>query len=363
MKRYVTDDIVAALRRDLRGGLHRAGEPLPTVAELRARFGVGTYAVRQALRQLRDEGYLSLRRHVGALVTDKCSLAWKGRIAFVRVNVNVSYFSSRLLVALSTAFEEAGWCVEPVFIPSTGNSEEDPAPLRRYIANGLSFAILYCQSHRIVELLDKRGIPYIVLNGFTRNFPNALGVVREDLRPAYRDLIAAMKAHGVRRVVEFDIHRRIDRGFKNMFFGAGIQMKWIMCDDDARDPYTPFGEEGGSRTLCDMRTFGHRAVAAYFAEGQNRASSPDAVVFDDDYLASGGVTALLEAGLRIPQDIRVVTYANSGNELVLGVTLARIQNDPVSYGEAVTDYVLKLLGGQRTSPPRIVWRFIPGESL
>ena len=73
--------------------------------------------------------------------------------------------------------------------------------------------------------------------------------------------------------------------------------------------------------------------------------------------------AILEAGLRIPEDIKVVSFANRGNEPVLGLSLARIENDPAAYGDAVADYVLALLAGRNPRPPRIEYRFVPGESL
>ena len=81
------------------------------------------------------------------------------------------------------------------------------------------------------------------------------------------------------------------------------------------------------------------------------------------HLAFGGIVAILEAGLRIPDDIRVVSFANRGNEPVLGLSLARIENDPTAYGAAVADYVLAVLAGRNPRPPRIEYRFIPGESL
>jgi DNA-binding LacI/PurR family transcriptional regulator len=90
---------------------------------------------------------------------------------------------------------------------------------------------------------------------------------------------------------------------------------------------------------------------------------PDAIIFDDDYLASGGINALLELGFKIPDTIKVVTYSNSGNVPVIGVPFARIENNPASYGDIIAEYVLKLLAGRKAAPPKICWRFVPGASL
>ena len=50
----------------------------------------------------------------------------------------------------------------------------------------------------------------------------------------------------------------------------------------------------------------------------------------DDYLAMGAIAALLESGVRIPEDVRLVTYYNKGFGPILTKTLARIEGDPES---------------------------------
>ena len=127
----------------------------------------------------------------------------------------------------------------------------------------------------------------------------------------------------------------------------------MMCTLDGEIP----------NSLEDVKRSGYLGVAKFLADEKNRKRLPDVIIFDDDYLAVGGIAALLEQGLRIPHDVRVVTYSNTGNAPIIGVSLARIENDPAAYGDAVANYVLNLLTGHRSSPPRVRWRFIPGDSL
>ena len=86
-------------------------------------------------------------------------------------------------------------------------------------------------------------------------------------------------------------------------------------------------------------------------------------LFDDDYLASGGLVALLEAGLRIPDDIRVATFCNRGDEPVMAVSFARIECDPTACADAAADYTLAVLAGKQPKLPRPEFTFIPGDSL
>jgi len=60
--------VVEAIRSEIQSGLYPAGELLPTESELRTRFGVSRHTVREALRQLRDEGLVASRQGAGTTV-------------------------------------------------------------------------------------------------------------------------------------------------------------------------------------------------------------------------------------------------------------------------------------------------------
>ncbi len=345
--------IAEAIRSEMVDGCHRAGDVLPPVEELCARFGAAAFAVRRALHLLRDEGLVTITKHVGAVVTDRASFAWKGRIAFIHNSTSASYFSQRLAILLARRFDAAGWEMDAVFFESNREGQLDLEPIRRRMASGLSFAIVLSEYREITGLLDRAAVPYVVLNGYAREFPNARAVIREGTAQCYGELIAAMKERNVRTIQEFDFNHRMDRSFQSRIRGAGFTVRRVLSDFDNET----------QRPLRDARACGHDAVARFLANPANRAHLPDVILFDDDYIATGGIVALLEAGLRIPDDVRVVTYSNRGNELVTAVPLARIEIDPETWAEAVANYVLAQLAGHRAPVPRPKLRFIPGESL
>ena len=348
-----SDRIAGALAEEIRLGLLRAGAALPSVDALRARFGVGEYAARRAVKALAEAGLVSVKRHVGAVVAADSGLKWRGSVAFVCKGWHGSYFQHVLSMRFSQLVEAGGWRCAQVFLEHAPDGELDLSPLRRHLANGLDLVAGLFGERQIADELDRSGVPYIVLNGFTRKFPNALAVVHEETRRCYGQLIAELKRHGVRTVAEFDMSRSIDREFKRQFFESGINVERVMCKWDNERRWR----------LSDLRATGHATVAEYFAQERHRRYPPDVVMFDDDYLAAGGIAALYEAGFSIPRDIGVVGYANTGNKGVYGFSLARIENDPFSYAEKVASYVLKVLAGKRAAPPRISRMFIPGDSI
>ena len=321
---------------------------------MRKRFGAGEYAVRHALQRLRDEGFISLKQRMGAVVTEMCSSAWKGRVAFITVDSSGSYFRQKLSIQLAQRFRKAGWDFVPIFLDQAPEGKVDTESIQRYVANGLDFAVILTGRTQIAKVCDNLSLPYVVLNGFTRDFPNARAVIQEDFRNCFAEFISALRARRLKSVLEFDIERTMDRSFKNQLFEAGISVRSVLCSWENNSGYN----------LHDMRQCGYDSVSRFFADERNRAHLPDVVLFDDDHLATGGIVAMLEHGLRIPKDVKVVTYSNGGNDPIAGVSLTRIENDPVSYGDTVAAYVLKILAGRRrVAPPRISWRFILGESL
>ena len=246
-----------------------------------------------------------------------------------------------------------GWDCPAVFAPFVRKGEYDLSRLERLISNGLDFAVVLADSKKALELLELSSVPYVVLNGYTHNYPNARGVVREDFRECYKDLIRVMRERRVKTILEVDGDRVIDRSFKSLIAEAGFSMRRIICKGDADSPWS----------LQDVRSWGYRGVSDFLKAGRNGVNPPDVILFDDDYLAQGGLVALYEAGLRVPKDVKVVFYSNRGNASVMGFSAARVENDPIRYGEIVAEYVLKLLDGRRAAPPKISWRFTPGESL
>ena len=349
----ITGRIHDALRDDLARGVYRVGGALPSVDALRERFGAGEYAVRRALRRLRDEGFVTITRHVGAVATGKARGTWRGTVAFIAVRMSGSFFAQALEEQFAKRFASAGYSLVMVYLDSVDGKVGNVEALSRHLANGIAFAICACSDEDVIHPLDQAGVPYIIVGNFQREFPNARAIIREDFRECYADLIAAMRARGVRRVLEIDEERTIDRGFKGQLFEAGILTQQLMCRCNEEQRWH----------MNDVKRCGHRVVAEFLADPKNRADLPDAILFEDDYLAFGGIVAILEAGLRIPRDIRVVSFTNAGNEPVLGVSLARIVNDPETLGDAVADYVLALLAGRRAEPPRIAYRFVSGDSL
>ena len=91
---------------------------------------------------------------------------------------------------------------------------------------------------------------------------------------------------------------------------------------------------------------------------------PDVVFFTDDYVAQGGLLALLRHGVHIPEDVSVVSFANKGHLPIWDQKLTRMEMDPIAHSAVLAKAVRTYLhGGAFPSDLTLgtVWR--PGETF
>src|SRR5690349_17948159 len=65
--------VARTLRKEIVDGIYPVGSQLPTEHELRERFGVSRYTVREALRRLRDDNLVSSRPRAGTMVVARAA--------------------------------------------------------------------------------------------------------------------------------------------------------------------------------------------------------------------------------------------------------------------------------------------------
>ena len=182
MEKCLSETIAETLEADLASGRWKTGERLPSVDELRERFGAGEYAVRRAIRRLADSGAISVKKHVGAVVTAKPFWSWKGRVAFVAVGAMGSYFQQMLSIRFAQVFEPAGWQFVPVIIETAKDGSLDLEPLR-----------LLCKPLQGLWLRRERRPAGVVCRGDAQEAVDA-----DDFRgkPPYRAIRRLVLPHG-----------------------------------------------------------------------------------------------------------------------------------------------------------------------
>jgi len=223
------------------------------------------------------------------------------------------------------------------------NSEEDGAvessEVDRLLArqvDGLLIASAQAPaSLELFERIEARGVPYVLLD---RRFAGAnasyVGADDEAIgRLATRHLIE----RGCRRIAHIagpPLTPGVGRlkGYQDALAEAGLA---------GPDCYVVQATDDESGYLAARRLLGLEP-------------RPDAIFGYNDPTAAGALKAILEAGIAIPQEIKVIGVGNVHYSDLLRVPLSTIDQSSTAIGRQAADMLVKSIGSKRKRPARTV---------
>ena len=86
---------------------------------------------------------------------------------------------------------------------------------------------------------------------------------------------------------------------------------------------------------------------------------PDLIFFSDDYIARGALPVLMEQGVKVPSDVRIVTLSNRGFPPAFTHPLDTIEFDPSVAGRTLAQRVFDYLRtGKMDTNPVSVYSFV-----
>ena len=217
-------------------------------------------------------------------------------------------------------------------------------------------------SDEICRHLARRNVPFTVFREVCENQKGAVGFTHLNHSMAADDFAARCAAIGAKRVVQVYWNRYmcdvgpacnalgiavkkvklplVDRSYGSLLRTkrAGFEAFSNLLDDwSRRNPGRRFDAWNDSRTV-------------YFIA--------------DDYITAGALLAISEAGLRIPEDIRLATLSNAGLGPFYRKELSRMEFDLVAMGEQLADYTLEYLKtGKYPSGRAVGPKWIDGKTM
>jgi LacI family transcriptional regulator len=249
-------------------------------------------------------------------------------------------FFAEIALALSRAVRDKGYSL------IVSSSEEDPEiekeEISRLLGRRLDALIIASTGSNLeqFERMDSKAQPYVLidrdLTGLTANF---VGINDEKAGRLATEHLIDMGCRRVAHIRGQDNSTGIGRfeGYKQALRHRGL----------------PFSESYVvRRSYVDTETTRQGAEAMRLL--LERDPVPDGVFCFNDPLAIGAMSTILEAGLRIPEDIALIGCGNLPNNDCLRVALSSIDQQSQMIGQRAAELVLNLIESKQIPRARTI---------
>ncbi len=320
-------------------GSLQPGSRIPPTVELAKDFNVNPETVQTALKRLMDRGLVERRRGAGTFVRKgvkgKTAAIVFGENNFTRID---RAFFNILLKCLMRRLPAAGWNFRH-FI-TTEKPEADAAfhELEKGVEDGSIRAVIeFCSNEMIKEwLLKHSGIPSSTKASYV-DFQNIFAQALEHLLKLGRKDIAAILIEDNERVAPQSDFEEI--AARVLGAGSAAKIRFISADSKQQD--------------------GYAAAMSLLSSSEPR---PDAIISLCDSSTRGILFALLEKGVRIPQDMALITHSNKGVEIFSHIPLSRLEVDPDKVALAMIEEIMCKIEGKPYNQTPVRAALVPGLS-
>lgn len=347
--------LAAALRTDIREGVYRGSNRLPTEMQLAAQYNVSRQTVRQALALLASEGLIEKRQGSGSHILDSTAQMAGNNIAIVTSYVNDYIFPS-LLQNAQSVLDTNNYST---LVYSTQNQlcrEREVLysllehPVRGLLIEGVKTA-LPNPNLDLYHRLQKMGIPMVFLHG---SYPSLhAACVSDDNEGGGYQAVQYLVQKG---------HTKIGGIFKS----DDIQghQRYFGFLSALRDMNLPFPDEQilwySTEDRHDLLDLGQRDWLNRFI--QMACKDCTALICYNDEIAYPLIQMLLSAGLRVPQDIAVVSFDNSYYSDMGAVQITSFSHNAGKMGHLAAQSLLDLIHGKPVRSQMVDWHLVEKQS-
>ena len=250
-------------------------------------------------------------------------------------------FFAEVATSVARKFQPLGYQVV------ISNTEEDAELEQRHvevlIARKMDGLILASAQHQkksaLFRGLDSSGIPYVLID---RTIPgvmaNYVGVKDDDLGAL---ATGHLLAQGCRRIAHIrgpavSTGRGRLQGYRRALERAGVKVRPEYVVEGQ------FGDTGGYHAMLRLLKL---------------SPPPDGVFCYNDPVAAGAIKAVLEAGLRVPEQIAIIGAGNVHYSDLLRVPLSTVDQSSSLIGERAAELLAESMDAKKRPEPRRI--FIP----
>jgi len=344
------------VREIILSGQMKPGDRIPSTADLARQWATHVPTVHAALSGLVKEGLLDRYPGKGTYVAERtraltCVGIYYGEDIWTK---RVSAFLLSLHAALKEQLTRMGIQTD-VWIDTRSSAEQTDAwlPLERAATqHRIQAVIATCVDWPHMKWLDRLAVPVSYLS--TANVANKV-------------------TFDQRQLAELSLRRLAEQGCRSVGLISGVPSNVLDADGSPND-ITYFlrtflhvaGELGLTIRDSWMRLAEHehalrgvpRAQYGYrqFRALWDQPEHPDGLLVDEDAVAAGALMALVELGVRVPEELKLVLHKNEGVDLLCPVPATFAVSDETQLAGALIEQVQKQFRGERCEPIRLPYR-------
>lgn len=332
------------LRTLIRDGAFREKRQLPTELQLSEQYQVSRQTVRQALSLLVAEGLIEKRQGSGSHITQAGLNSTRNSYKIAIITTYISdYIFPSILRSIQDVLSQHNCTMQLL-------ATQNKITLERQILEGLlvqdidgiivegTKTALPNPNLDLYRQLHSKGIPVIFINGSYAALPDCISVLDDNFGGGYQ-LVEYLIGQG---------HSRIAGIFKS-------------DDIQGIERYS-----GYVHALRDHGKLGYNTIPAAWFTTENRARVMDRQLVEDirsctatvcynDEVAYILISLLEESGVRVPQDMAVVSFDNSYFSELGSIKITSLSHEDLNTGALAATKLLKKIAGEPIASEVVPW--------
>ena len=327
----LVDQLECALQKAIETGYYLPGDIIPPTRDLSEILGISRVVAIRAIRRLAARRVVNPRPHSGSVVCAAERPLWKGQVLIV-VPPGVGNPTDNMVYSIvRNSLTAAGYLPLIATVPLASSGEfDDFSFLDTMLRQQVDLVVQLHNQIGISHWLSKRNVPFVRYSRKHVKLANCVGTVCRSFDSKIGEFAEHCREAKISSVMQIKVwDNELD---------VSCQLKRIGVRVNTWKPDLPEEE----LTAYGLKKWAHKAFSERLSK-KGRKWLPDLIFFQDDHLTEGAMLAMDSFGVRIPEDLRIVTWANRDYGPFSSKPLTRIEMDSSVYGRKLADGILHYL--------------------